>query len=121
MGCLSLLDSISDFRLIAVVILWFVFGYLLLYSLKRKGFQKRYIYVIVQLSTTKLQDCHRLVMMSVAMIIVPFLPATNLFIKVGFVVAERVLYLPSSGWCLLFALGLSKMLVHHKTVRVNNV
>ena len=60
---------------------------------------------------------HRLVMISLAMLIVPYLPATNLFIHVGFVVAERVLYLPSSGWCFLFALGMSLMINHHKAVR----
>ena len=54
--------------------------------------------------------------MSLAMLVIPYLPATNLFIHVGFVVAERVLYLPSSGWCLLFALGLSVMIKHHKIV-----
>lgn len=59
---------------------------------------------------------HRLIAMSVAMLIVPYLPATNLLIHVGFVVAERVLYLPTSGWCLLFALGLSKMIVFRKNV-----
>lgn len=35
----------------------------------------------------------------------PFLPATNLFFYVGFVVAERVLYIPSVGYCLLVGLG----------------
>ena len=35
----------------------------------------------------------------------PFLPATNLFFYVGFVVAERVLYIPSAGFCLLSGCG----------------
>ncbi|KAG8188762.1 hypothetical protein JTE90_012233 [Oedothorax gibbosus] len=35
----------------------------------------------------------------------PFLPASNLFFPVGFVVAERVLYIPSMGFCLLVAYG----------------
>lgn len=39
------------------------------------------------------------------MVVVPFLPASNVFIRVGFVIAERVLYLPSAGYCLLVALG----------------
>lgn len=42
------------------------------------------------------------------MTVVPFLPATNLFIRVGFVIAERVLYLPSAGYCLLVAVGVTK-------------
>jgi len=45
--------------------------------------------------------------MSLVLLVVPFLPASNLFFRVGFVVAERVLYLPSAGYCLLVALGVS--------------
>lgn len=40
-----------------------------------------------------------------ALLVLPFLPASNLFFPVGFVVAERVLYMPSMGWCLLVAYG----------------
>ncbi|CAG0918309.1 unnamed protein product [Notodromas monacha] len=39
------------------------------------------------------------------LLIVPFIPASNLLFHVGFVVAERVLYLPSTGFCLLVGLG----------------
>lgn len=42
---------------------------------------------------------------SLALLSLPFLPASNLFFPVGFVVAERVLYLPSMGSCLLVAYG----------------
>ncbi|KAK1341963.1 hypothetical protein QTO34_016715 [Cnephaeus nilssonii] len=38
-------------------------------------------------------------------LVIPFLPASNLFFRVGFVVAERVLYLPSAGYCMLLTLG----------------
>ena len=44
-------------------------------------------------------------MFSLSLMLIPFLPATNLLVRVGFVVAERVLYLPSAGYCLLIALG----------------
>lgn len=37
--------------------------------------------------------------------IFPFIPASNLFFPVGFVIAERVLYMPSMGFCLLVAYG----------------
>ena len=46
-----------------------------------------------------------ILLLSLAFIAVPFLPATNLFFYVGFVVAERVLYIPSIGYCLLIGLG----------------
>ena len=47
--------------------------------------------------------------LGLAMTVFPFIPASNLFFPVGFVVAERVLYLPSMGFCLLLALGWEKM------------
>ncbi|XP_038047576.1 protein O-mannosyl-transferase TMTC2-like [Patiria miniata] len=43
------------------------------------------------------------VIVSMVLMILPFLPATNLFFYVGFVIAERVLYIPSMGFCLLVA------------------
>lgn len=42
---------------------------------------------------------------SLSLIIFPFIPATNLFFYVGFVIAERVLYIPSMGFCLLISYG----------------
>ena len=47
--------------------------------------------------------------MGLAMLVVPFLPASNVFFNVGFVLAERTLYIPSAGYCLLLALGLQKL------------
>ncbi|KAK7575684.1 hypothetical protein V9T40_011970 [Parthenolecanium corni] len=41
----------------------------------------------------------------VSLLVLPFLPATNLFFYVGFVVAERVLYIPSVGYCFLVAVA----------------
>lgn len=50
------------------------------------------------------------ILLSIALLTLPFLPATNLFFYVGFVVAERILYLPSVGYCLLVGLGLGKLM-----------
>lgn len=41
------------------------------------------------------------VVWSLVWLMVPFLPASNLVVPVGFLVAERTLYLPSFGFCLL--------------------
>ena len=49
------------------------------------------------------------VLVSLAIIILPFIPATNLFFYVGFVVAERVLYIPSMGYCILVGCGLRRL------------
>ena len=46
-----------------------------------------------------------ILVVSLAMMVFPFIPATNIFFYVGFVIAERVLYIPSMGFCLLVAQG----------------
>lgn len=47
--------------------------------------------------------------MGLALGIVPFLPASNLFFRVGFVIAERVLYLPAAGFCILVVTGMREL------------
>ena len=44
--------------------------------------------------------------MCLAWLVLPFVPASNVLFPVGFVVAERVVYAPSVGYCLLLALAL---------------
>uniref|UniRef100_A0A803TLF7 dolichyl-phosphate-mannose--protein mannosyltransferase n=1 Tax=Anolis carolinensis TaxID=28377 RepID=A0A803TLF7_ANOCA len=52
-----------------------------------------------------LPSTEHIVVLSLSLLIVPFIPATNLFFYVGFVIAERVLYIPSMGFCLLITVG----------------
>ena len=47
----------------------------------------------------------KIVLIALALILFPYIPASNLFFPVGFVIAERVLYLPSMGFCLLVGYG----------------
>ena len=54
-------------------------------------------------------SCGPSLALALSLIVLPFLPATNLFFYVGFVLAERLLYLPSLGFSLLVALGLQKL------------
>ncbi|KAJ6221197.1 hypothetical protein RDWZM_007009 [Blomia tropicalis] len=56
-------------------------------------------------------DCFAL---SLALMLIPFLPASNLFFYVGFVVAERILYIPSFGFCLFIAICIESLI---KTIR----
>lgn len=58
---------------------------------------------------TTLPSKENVVVFSLGLLALPFLPATNLFFYVGFVVAERVLYIPSMGFCLLVTLGIRAM------------
>lgn len=47
-------------------------------------------------------------------LIIPFIPASNLFFPVGFVVAERILYLPSMGPCMVVGYSAYKMATSNK-------
>lgn len=51
------------------------------------------------------QRSNGVLLIGMCLLVFPFVPATNLFFYVGFVVAERVLYIPSTGYCLLVAHG----------------
>ncbi|XP_075738930.1 protein O-mannosyl-transferase Tmtc3-like [Rhipicephalus microplus] len=50
---------------------------------------------------------------SLSLLVFTFPPASNLFFPVKFVVAERVLYMPSMGFCLLVAHGCHLMLQNY--------
>jgi len=43
-------------------------------------------------------------------LILPFLPSTHIFLEIGTLVAERLLYLPSIGYCLLLAYALDNLI-----------
>lgn len=56
---------------------------------------------ILQLFGSSKAPPSSLFMMSIAFGVVPFIPASNMLFPVGTVVAERLLYFPSVGFCLL--------------------
>uniref|UniRef100_A0A8C5DXP0 dolichyl-phosphate-mannose--protein mannosyltransferase n=1 Tax=Gouania willdenowi TaxID=441366 RepID=A0A8C5DXP0_GOUWI len=60
---------------------------------------------------TQLPTTENVVVFSLGLLAIPFLPATNLFFYVGFVIAERVLYIPSMGFCLLVAVGMRSLYI----------
>uniref|UniRef100_A0A8C4IBL6 dolichyl-phosphate-mannose--protein mannosyltransferase n=1 Tax=Dicentrarchus labrax TaxID=13489 RepID=A0A8C4IBL6_DICLA len=64
---------------------------------------------------TSLPPTENLVIFSLGIMSLPFIPATNLFFYVGFVIAERVLYIPSIGFCLLVATGARTVYVRLRT------
>ncbi|EDO39747.1 predicted protein [Nematostella vectensis] len=53
--------------------------------------------------------CFPVIVTSLAIIVLPFVPASNVFFYVGFVVAERVLYIPSVGFCIMVGVGVGGM------------
>lgn len=64
---------------------------------------------------TSMPPTENLALFSLGIMSLPFIPATNLFFYVGFVIAERVLYIPSIGFCLLVAAGARSLYVRLRT------
>ncbi|CAG0890274.1 unnamed protein product [Darwinula stevensoni] len=98
MGCIPLINEITDPRVLAPLLFWLITGLLIWRALHptHKG--------------CHLSRDQRVIMLSLAWVIIPFLPASNLFFTVGFVIAERMLYLPSLGCATLVALGFRRLL-----------
>ena len=82
MGSIPLIESLYDLRNIGTL-LFFVF----LVSLSLASLSGR----------SSLKGHCRVTLLGVGILVIPFLPASNLFLRVGFVVAERILYIPRYG------------------------
>ncbi|KAH9395562.1 Transmembrane protein [Tyrophagus putrescentiae] len=59
-------------------------------------------------STSSSSSSHTL-LVSLLFLVLPYLPASNFFLTVGFVVAERLLYLPSIGFVCLLVSGVDQL------------
>ncbi|XP_057659425.1 protein O-mannosyl-transferase Tmtc3-like [Diorhabda carinulata] len=78
------------------------------FDIRNLGTIATYAFLIAVLVTAfstenKLQST--VLLMGISLMVFPFIPASNLFFPVGFVVAERVLYMPSMGFCMLVGYG----------------
>ncbi|XP_006895136.1 PREDICTED: transmembrane and TPR repeat-containing protein 1 isoform X1 [Elephantulus edwardii] len=91
-GSIPLVETIWDTRNLATILMAVVMALLSLHCLA---------------AFKRLE--HKEVLVGLLFLVFPFIPASNLFFRVGFVVAERVLYMPSMGYCILFVHGLSKL------------
>ncbi|KAK6487890.1 protein O-mannosyl-transferase TMTC3-like isoform X2 [Huso huso] len=90
MGTIPLVESLLDMRNLAIVAFYSVLGLMVHHGVR---------YSV---------DSSKTVIMALSLIVLPFIPASNLFFPVGFVIAERVLYVPSMGFCILVAHGWRK-------------
>ncbi|VFV42013.1 transmembrane and tpr [Lynx pardinus] len=79
-GSIPLVETIWDTRNLATILLAVVMTLLSLHCLA---------------AFKRLE--HKEVLVGLLFLVFPFIPASNLFFRVGFVVAERVLYMPRSG------------------------
>ncbi|XP_077373352.1 protein O-mannosyl-transferase TMTC3 [Festucalex cinctus] len=94
MGTIPLVESALDQRNLATLLFYALLGLLAYHSI------------------TCSRSSAKTVVMALSLIVLPFIPASNLFFPVGFVIAERVLYVPSMGFCMLVAHGFK--VVSHK-------
>ncbi|XP_037395369.1 protein O-mannosyl-transferase TMTC4 isoform X3 [Pygocentrus nattereri] len=86
MGCVPLIKSASDWRIVWLLLLWACLIGLIRQALCSPDSSKR-----------------RTLTFGLVLLVIPFIPASNLFFRVGFVIAERVLYLSTAGFCLILA------------------
>ncbi|CCD68214.1 Protein O-mannosyl-transferase F38B6.6 [Caenorhabditis elegans] len=98
MGCISSITTMWDLRALSPVL----------------------IFTIVIIGVKFQNECRAFTLSSL-MGIISFLPASNIFFTVGFSIAERVLYLPSAGFCLLCAIIFKKLSVHFKNADVLSI
>ncbi|XP_029009902.1 protein O-mannosyl-transferase TMTC3 [Betta splendens] len=94
MGTIPLVESLLDQRNLATLAFYTLLGLLTYHSLRYR------------------HRSAKTIIMGLSLIVLPFIPASNLFFPVGFVVAERVLYVPSMGFCVLVAHGFK--IISHK-------
>ncbi|XP_062603708.1 protein O-mannosyl-transferase TMTC3-like isoform X2 [Saccostrea cucullata] len=99
MGTIPVISSILDPRNLITLAFYAVLGKFILFMLQ--GQDKR----------------NRAIIMSFSLLILPFIPASNLFFPVGFVVAERILYTPSMGFTMLVALGLQILMDNKQNLK----
>ena len=93
MGCIPLISDQFDVRIASVILFWAVSSALV------------YKCIVGFFST----GSHHVLIISIAIIVIPFLPASNILFSVGFVIAERNLYLPSAGFVLMVAIAMTSL------------
>ncbi|KAL9921887.1 transmembrane O-mannosyltransferase targeting cadherins 3 isoform 1-T6 [Glossina fuscipes fuscipes] len=99
MGTVPLIDGLMDLRNVFTLLTFAFLAAMVFHACFSQNFQHS-----------------RMLLMCMAWSILPFLPASNLFFPVGFVVAERILYMPSMGFSLLVAYGYERL---NRKVRVH--
>ncbi len=118
MNAIKLIETLTDLRNFASLTFYGLLVILVLKLIHRIIFKKK-IYFGVRQNQPHPKQSHKkvsnssktdLVVLSLSVMILSFIPATNLFFYVGFVVAERVLYIPSIGFCLLSGVNLTNIL-----------
>ena len=92
-GTIPLIYSVLDLRNLTTIVLFLAILLLVVIAVRRK---------------------RQGILFALSLLVLPYLPASNLFFPVGFVVAERILYLPSMGFCMLVGYALQELMNRNK-------
>jgi len=103
MGTIPLINSLLDPRNIVIICVSMI------------------LFNLVQVIFNSCDRFSKQVLFCCAWMIIPFVPASNMFFPVGFVIAERILYIPSMGFCLLVSLGFYKLFNQCKITNVRKL
>ncbi|KAH9416126.1 Protein O-mannosyl-transferase tmtc4 [Dermatophagoides pteronyssinus] len=97
MGCIRLIETFNDYRFILVILFWITS-----------------IIIICRICFTEPN-----LLPFILFTIITFLPSSNIFFQVGFVIAERNLFLPILGYCTVFVhlhYRLTKLFAQHSSL-----
>lgn len=83
--------------------------------------QQSQLYVNMNENQPKIYSDCDVLMIALMLLIIPFIPASNLFFYVGFVIAERILYIPSMGFTLMVTLGIKILTKDKKMIKTRNL
>jgi hypothetical protein len=114
-------DPWTDPRLLVVLFLWSIMIFAL-YHIFGSAFDTQVI--VTASEDTLVQKSRRTLVVSLLWMLIPFLISSNMFVYVGLTIADRTLFLPSFGFCLLLVQGLyvlSHMLLVQDSIGLKNV
>ena len=114
LGSIPLVESLMDARLLLPISM--LFGIFVILSILSGAISLSYDHksgrdgIVVPMHISFFNSSFLLAIFGISMMIISFIPASNLFFYVGFVIAERVLFIPSMGFSIFIAAVLESLL-----------
>lgn len=106
MGCFPPILNITDYRILSTVVLIALAVTVLVLLVAAEERSRKWVYFFRKIDLLETQNAHfRRILSASLLTVIPFLPASNLLVTVGFTVAERYVprFFPSrlddSGYC----------------------
>ena len=101
---MPLIESLADSRIGSNFI------FLLIIALIATSFGIRFISHRSDVTVgVKIYGMDSKVFIAAMLLLIPFIPASNVFVTVGFAIAERVLYTPSMGFAIIIVEGMRRL------------